>query len=138
MSIKSRLTKLEKTRRENDAYADDPNRPPDFAELCGYPRGTCLSTIFQLEDERMAREIAAGTYKPPEPPDPDYMPENVIDVESELLKIQGNRDGWRARQLFLKRDLAEMIRREWPDIDAEPAATSSVASKAHHDEHCAE
>lgn len=49
------------------------------------------------------------------------MPENVIDVDSYILTLEGDRDGWRARQLFLKRDLAEMIRRDWPDIDAEPS-----------------
>lgn len=47
-------------------------------------------------------------------------PKNVVDVESYLLKIQGDRDGWRARQRELKRDVAEMVRRDWPDIDAEP------------------
>lgn len=120
--LQTRLTKLEQRRREQ-AEANDTNRPPDFAMLCGYPRGTLLSTMLKMEEERMAREIAAGTYKPPEPPDPDYMPENVVDVESELLKIQGDRDGWKTRQIFLKRDLAEMVRREWPDIHADLPAT---------------
>lgn len=118
--LESRLVKLEHRRREK-AEADDPNRPPTIGELYGYPQATCLSEIFRLEEERMAREIAAGTYQPPEPPDPDYWPPNVVDVESEILKIKGDRDGWKERQIFLKRDLAEMIRRDWPDIDAEPS-----------------
>lgn len=56
------------------------------------------------------------------------MPENVVDVESELLKIQGDRDGWKARQLFLKRDLAEMVRRDWPEIDAEVPANDKTSA----------
>ncbi|HEX7380314.1 MAG TPA: hypothetical protein VF278_24580 [Pirellulales bacterium] len=124
--IETRLAKLE-TRQREQGEPDDPDRPRTIAEICGYPRGTMLSTILKREDERMAREIAAGTYQPPEPPDPDYVPENVIDVESAFLKITGDRDGWKQRQLFLKRDLAEMVRREWPDIDAEPPATEPEA-----------
>jgi hypothetical protein len=68
----------------------------------------------------MAREMANGTWQPPPPPDPDYYPENCIDVDSYVLKLQGDRDGWRARQRELKRDVDEMIRRDWPDIGAEP------------------
>jgi hypothetical protein len=41
-------------------------------------------------------------------------------VESYMLKRRGDRDGWRARQLELKRDLPEMMRRQRADIDAEP------------------
>lgn len=122
-SIERRLAKLE-IRQRDQGEPGDPARPLTFAELCGYPRGTSLSAILRWEDERMAREIAAGTYRPPQPPDPDYMPENVVDVDSELLKITGDRDGWKRRQLFLKRDLAEMVRRDWPDIDAESAPST--------------
>lgn len=55
-------------------------------------------------------------------------PKNVVDVESYLLKIQGDRDGWRARQRELKRDVAEMVRRDWPDIDAEPPEAPPTAA----------
>lgn len=51
--LQSRLARLEQRRREQ-GEADDP-KPSDFAELCGYPRGTMLSTIFKMEEERMAR-----------------------------------------------------------------------------------
>ncbi|HQU43101.1 MAG TPA: hypothetical protein PK867_09820 [Pirellulales bacterium] len=122
-AIKSRLAKLEAARREADVRVDDPNRPKHLSELLGgpYDPTITLPRIFQAMEERMARELAAGTYRPPEPPDPDYMRENVVDVDSYILKLEGDRDGWKARQVFLKRDLAEMIRQDWPDIDAEPA-----------------
>lgn len=57
-----------------------------------------------------------------------HMPENVVDVDSYILKIQGDRDGWKARQLSLKRNLAEMVRRDWPDIDNEPPAADEVGA----------
>lgn len=120
--IESRLTKLETKRRESKARADNPNRPKHISELLGgpYDPSITLPRILEAMERRMAEEIAAGTYKPPEPPDPDYLPENVFDVESYVLRLDGDRDGWKQRQLFLKRDLAKMIERDWPDIDAEP------------------
>lgn|SRR5487761_1694214 len=123
--LESRLAKLEAKRHER--RDEDPNRPKHLSELLGgpYDPSITLPRIFAAMEERMAREIADGTYKPPEPPDPDYLPENVVDVDSYILKLEGDRDGWRARQLFLKRDVAEMIRRDWPDIDAELTAPTS-------------
>lgn len=112
--LQSRLTKLEQRRREQ-AEADDPNRPRTIAELCGYPRGTMLSTILRLEDERMAREIAAGTYKPPEPPDPTVWPTNVINVDSEVYKIAGDLEAWRENEKKIKRWTPEWEKANWPD-----------------------
>jgi hypothetical protein len=118
--LESRLVKLEQRRRQQ-ADDDDPNRPPDFAELCGYPRGTLLSTMLRLEEERMAREIAAGTYVKPEPPDPTIWPTNVINVDSEFCKITGDLEGWRENEMKIKRWSPEWERQNWPEIDAEPA-----------------
>lgn len=111
--LESRLAKLETKRREADARRDNPNRPKHTSELLGGPYDPSITLPRLLESSAKLPSI------PPDD-DPDYLPENVVDVDSAILKIQGDRDGWKQRQLFLKRDLAEMVRRDWPDIDAEP------------------
>lgn len=98
------------------------NRPTS-RNCAGIRVARCYRPSSRWKKSAWHVEIAAGTYKPPEPPDPDYWPPNVIDVDSYILKLEGDRDGWKQRQLFLKRDLAEMIRRDWPDIDADLPAT---------------
>lgn len=110
--IESRLVKLE-TRRKAEARDDNPNRPKHISELLGGPYDPTIT---------LAKILESSAELPSTPPDyePGHVAENIIDVESYLLKLQGDREGWRARQRDLKRDLAEMVRRDWPDIGSEP------------------
>jgi hypothetical protein len=113
--FEERIAALEGKRREpNDDDSDDgPQEPHDSQER---------------------RWMA--TLPPPPPTDPEYVAEIVLDLESCWLKDKGDRAGWKARQLELKRDLAWMIRRHWPDIDAEPPAESTAPRETDEDAGC--
>ena len=119
--IESRLAKLETTRRESEAVARDPNRPKHISELLGgpYDATITLPRIFAEMERRMAEEIAAGTYKPPEPPDPTIWPQNVINVDSEFLKITGDIEGWRENEKKIKRWSTEWEQENWPNVERE-------------------
>jgi hypothetical protein len=101
--------------------------------------------VADLEAERREPAVEKGTCEtypcslpplPPAPPlpqrDPDYVWEGVDDIESRQLKARGDREGWKTRQRELKRDLAHMIRRDWPDIDDFPPDETTAPETEEH------